>query len=228
MVCINWGGYIYAVNSGHILEASLAYFMNPIITVLVGALVFKENLTLLQWLAILMAAAGVTIPFIGYGSFPAIALMIGSSFAVYGVLKKNVACDSQTSLFIETLVVAPVALIFIIYSEIAGRGSIGSLSGAEFLLLPLTGVITAVPLLLFAKGIKDTSYALAGIMMYANPTIQLLLGVALYHEKFTSTHTIMFGFIWAGLTLFLLSGFLQQRKRRAEKLAMAVFRQEQG
>lgn len=121
-------------------------------------------------------------------------------------LKKMVKAGSQVSLIIETAAVTPIAIVYIIYAEINGIGAIGVIHNPmQFLLLPLAGIITAVPLLLFAQGIKSTPYSLAGILMYVNPALQLLIGVILYKEKFTAINAITFGFIWIALIIFLMS-----------------------
>jgi chloramphenicol-sensitive protein RarD len=205
LVTVNWGSYIWAVNSNKILDASLAYYINPILSVVAGALFFKEKLSKLQWLSAAIAFTGVMISIVRYGTIPYMALIIGGSFAVYGALKKLVKADSKTSLFIETLTVFPLALIYVIYVEAMGLGSTGVLSGWACILLPMTGVVTGIPLLLYAKGIKGTSYSLSGILMYINPTLQLLIGVLLYHEPFTNTQAVTFSFVWAGLILYLIS-----------------------
>ena len=182
MVSINWGSYIWAVNNNHILEASLAYYMNPIITILMGFACFKEKLNKNQWISVVIAFIGVMIPIIRYGQVPYLAVIIGGSFAIYGAIKKMVK------------------------AEINGIGAIGVIHNPmQFLLLPLAGIITAVPLLLFAQGIKSTPYSLAGILMYVNPALQLLIGVILYKEKFTAINAITFGFIWIALIIFLMS-----------------------
>lgn len=206
MVSINWGSYIWAVNNNHILEASLAYYMNPIITILMGFACFKEKLNKNQWISVVIAFICVMIPIIRYGQVPYLAVIIGGSFAIYGAIKKMVKAESQVSLIIETAAVTPIAIVYIIYAEINGIGAIGVIHNPmQFLLLPLAGIITAVPLLLFAQGIKSTPYSLAGILMYVNPTLQLLIGVILYKEKFTAINAITFGFIWIALIIFLMS-----------------------
>ena len=216
-VCINWGSYIWAVNSGHMLDASLAYYMNPILAILLGTVVFRERLTGLQWLSVAVTFTGLVIAIIRYRQIPWVALIIGGSFAVYGAIKKGVHVDAGVSVFFETLVLAPFALAFMAAAEARGAGAVGVLHGWQWLLLPATGVVTTVPLLFFAKGIKSTPMTLSGILMYINPTLQLLLSVLLYREAFTTTHAILFGFVWSGLALYLLSSLLRERKHRKEE-----------
>ncbi|MDO4303201.1 MAG: EamA family transporter RarD [Bacillota bacterium] len=202
MITINWGSYIYAVNAGHILDASLAYYLNPIISIFIGFLVFKESLSVIQWISVLIAATGIIVPIIGYGQMPVMALVIGGSFALYSMLKREVTADSSVSMLMETGFVLPFAILFIVFMESGGKGAYGVLSGKEWLLLPLAGVVTTIPLLLFAKGIRHISMSLAGILMYVNPTLQLLLGAVVYKEKITVTEIFMFTCVWTALILF--------------------------
>ena len=216
-VCVNWGSYIWAVNSGHMLDASLAYYMNPILAILLGTVVFRERLTGLQWLSVAVTFTGLVITILRYRQIPWVALIIGGSFAVYGAIKKGVHVDAGVSVFFETLVLSPFALVFMAAAEVRGAGAVGVLHGWQWLLLPAAGVVTTVPLLFFAKGIKSTPMTLSGILMYINPTLQLLLSVLLYREAFTTTHAILFGFVWSGLALYLLSSLLRERKHRKEE-----------
>ena len=212
-ITVNWGSFIWAVNSGHVLDSSLAYYMYPILSVMVGALFFRERLSPLQWAAVGLMAAGVTVTAAGHGQVPWLALVIGGSFVVYGVLKRNVKSDAATSLFAESLVASPLALACVLWCEWAGSGAIGQLRGAQWLLLPAAGVVTAVPLLFFSRGIRTTSNTLAGVLMLVNPTLQLLVGVFVLGEPFTTAHAVLFAFIWGGLALFLAGNFLHRHKR---------------
>ena len=216
-VCVNWGSYIWAVNSGHMLDASLAYYMNPILAILLGTVVFRERLTGLQWLSVAVTFTGLVITILRYRQIPWVALIIGGSFAVYGAIKKGVHVDAGVSVFFETLVLSPFALVFMAAAEVRDAGAVGVLHGWQWLLLPAAGVVTTVPLLFFAKGIKTTPMTLSGILMYINPTLQLLLSVLLYQEAFTTTHAILFGFVWSGLALYLLSSLLREHKHKKEE-----------
>ncbi len=212
LICINWGVYIWAVNSGHILDSSLAYYMNPILAIALGTLLFGERLSGLQWMSVAVTAAGLVIAVLRYGRFPWASLVIGGSFALYGAVKKKVHSDADISLFFETLTLTPVMAAIVLWSELHGAGAIGALHGWQWLLLPMAGVVTTLPLLFFAVGIKETSMTLSGILMYVNPTLQLLIGVLLYHERFTTTHGILFGFVWTGLALYLISSLRRREK----------------
>jgi len=217
-VCINWGAYIWAVTHGRVLDASLAYYMNPIISILLAAVVFKERLTKLQWLAVSVTFAGVVVAVIRYRQIPWLALTMAVAFGIYGAFKKGIRAESAVSVFYEALVLLPLALGYIIFQELRGAGAIGVLHGWQWLLLPMAGVVTAGPLLLYAKGLKTTPLSLSGILMYISPTIQLLLSVWLYDEEFTATHAILFGFVWSGLVLYLVSGWLNDRRHRKENV----------
>lgn len=215
-VCINWGSYIIAVNGGRGVDASLAYYMNPILAILLGTVVFREKLTGLQWLSVAVTFTGLVVTIVRYRQIPWMALIIGGSFAVYGAIKKGVHVESGVSFFYETAMLAPFALVFMVFAESRGSGAVGVLSGAQWLLLPISGVVTTVPLLCYAKGIKTTPLTLSGVMMYINPTMQLLVSVVLFHEEFTATHAILFAFVWTGLALYLIAG-MRQRKKEAAK-----------
>lgn len=215
-IFVNWGVYIWATVNGHLLDASLAYYMNPILAVLLGTVVFRERLTALQWTAVAVTLMGLMAAVIRWGQFPWIALVIGGSFAVYGALKKTVRSDAAVSTFLETLTMTPLALAAIFYLDARGLGAVGVLEGWRWLLLPAAGVVTTVPLLFYAAGIRTTPLTLSGILMYVNPTLQLLLSVLLYRETFTATHAMLFSFVWAGLGLYLAAGALDRRREKKE------------
>ncbi len=202
-VAINWGLYIYAVNSGHILDASLAYYLNPLMAIALGFCCFKEKLEKRQWISIGVATFGIIIAIAMYGTVPVFALIIGGSFAVYGAIKKNVTCSGLVSTMIEATFLSPFAMIYIIWSESTGCGAIGTFHGMQFLLLPLAGIVTSVPLLAYSAGITKISMSLSGILMYVNPTLQLLLGVCIYHEEFDIARKIMFVCVWVAVILFV-------------------------
>lgn len=216
-ICINWGVYIWAVNGGHALDASLAYYMNPILAVVLGTAVFGERLSPLQWLSVAVTFAGIMVTVVGHGQFPWMALVIGGSFAVYGAVKKGVRAEAEVSVLVETMTLAPFALAYLLWAEARGTGAVGVLSGWQWLLLPLSGIATTVPLLFFARGIKTTPMSLSGILMYVNPTLQFLVSVAVFREKFTAAYGVLFGFVWSGLALYLAAGFLRRRRERKEK-----------
>lgn len=212
LITVNWGVYILTVASGRILEASLAYYMNPLFSVVIGAMVFKERLSVLQWVSVGLACIGVGYSVAVYGSVPYLAVIIGLSFALYGALKKGIKSESEVSICMETLSVLPLAVLFILYAQFSGLTTYASLSGGEMALLVLSGIVTSVPLILFAGGIKGTSMTVSGILMYVNPTLQLLLGVFAYGEEFTRANAVTFAFVWLAVILFVGDN-LRGRKR---------------
>lgn len=212
LISINWGVYILTVAMGRILEASLAYYMNPLFSVLIGAIFFKERLSRVQWASVALAFAGVMFSVIRYGEVPYLAIIIGLSFALYGALKKGIKADSETSICMETMAVLPIAIVFIAYAQFSGFTTFSSLTTAEALLLIAIGPITSIPLMLFAKGIKETSIVTSGILMYINPTLQLLVGVFIYNEAFTQTNAITFAFVWAAVILFVFDSLRKHKK----------------
>lgn len=215
LISVNWGVYILTVAMGRILEASLAYYMNPLFSVLIGAVFFKEKLSAVQWSSVALAFAGVMFSVVRYGMVPYLAIIIGLTFALYGALKKGIKADSETSICMETMSVLPLAIIFIAYAQFSGLTTYSSLSAAEVILLVLTGPITSIPLMLFAKGVKGIPIVTSGILMYINPTLQLLVGVFIYNEAFTQTNAITFAFVWAAVILFVYDSFRRHRKPAA-------------
>lgn len=211
-ITVNWGGYIIAVMTGRVIDASLAYYMYPIFSIVLGFFIYNERLRPLQWVAFALAILGVTVPIIAYGQVPVFAIIIGTSFAFYGAIKKQITASGMLSIFMETLMVVPIALIYLVaFSHLEG------LTPRDILLIPTMGVVTTVPLLFFAVGMKDTSLSLAGVLMYINPTIQLLLGVFIMGEEFTTTHAWMFAFVWSGVALFLADSFRERKKESETK-----------
>lgn len=207
---LNWGSYIYAVNNNHVLDASLAYYLNPILSILIGASVFREQLNSAQWLAVGLATAGVCYSIWDSHQIPWLALIIGGSWAVYGAIKKNIFLTGIVSLQIEMLFMVLPMLIFAAY--IIQTNDTGGIATWQWLLLPTTGIVTAVPLIFYANGIRTTDYSLAGLLMYVNPTLQLLCGVWLFGEEFTKTHAVTFGLVWVALVLYGASSLIKVKK----------------
>lgn len=199
LVTINWGVYIYAVNSGHVLDASLGYFIEPILVSAIGMLIFKEKLSKMEKVTFAFSIVGLVYMIAVTKSFPVLAILIAGSFAIYGAVKKNLEISAHVSLFTETLCMTPFALLFVIYAEGHGMGSIGALHGAQFWLLPACGVITSIPLLLFNLGVKQIPYYVSGILMYINPTLQFFMGLFYFHEALDINRLIAFVIIWIGI-----------------------------
>ena len=205
LISVNWFIYIWAVNSGHMIEASLGYYINPLISILLGMIVLKEKLTVYQYISFILAAIGVLIISISHGQFPWIAISLAISFGVYGLAKKLIIVDSAVGLTLETLVVAPVAVIYIVFSFIQGTHSFLTAGIQTDLLLIGAGAVTAVPLLYFAKGAQKIPLSLLGFLQFIAPTLTLLLGVFVYNEHFSNIQLLSFMFIWLAVTIYSLS-----------------------
>ncbi len=215
-IAFNWGLYIWAVNAGHVIETSLGYFINPLVNVLLGVLVLHERLRRIQWLAVACAALGVAWLTIDAGTPPWIALGLASSFGLYGLLRKLVAVDAVGGLGLESLYLFLPALGFALWSESGhGGGFISGWGWGNDALLILGGVVTAVPLIGFAYGVKRIPLSLVGLLQYIAPTLQLLLGVLFFHEPFDGGRALGFAAIWLGLLLYAGEGIwrLQRRPR---------------
>ncbi len=205
IISLNWFTYIYAVNSGFVIEASMGYYINPLVVVLLGVTVFREKLGRWQLAALLLATAGVLIITLQYGRIPWIALLLAGTFASYGLIKKIIRLDPVSGLVLETFIVMPVALLFIINLERTGPGALGSMPAYTALILAGTGAITAIPLFLYARGIEKTTFSMMGFLQYIAPTINLLLGIFVFREYFSLTHLVSFCFIWVALIIFTLA-----------------------
>lgn len=202
VVTLNWGIYIWAVNNGHILDSSLGYYINPLINVCFGVVLFGERLSKLTWVAVGCAVAGVGMMIVRLGIFPWISLATALTFAIYGVLKKKINIGVQAGLFIETLVITPFALAYIYYRSTLGLAAYQTVDALTLGILATTGVATAVPLMMFAYAAKNIPMSTLGFCQYVSPTISLILGIFVYGEKFTIGHLYCFGIIWIGLLLF--------------------------
>jgi len=213
-VAINWYIYIYAVQTDQIFQASLGYYINPLIFVLAGVALFGERLRRFQLLAVLLATAGVLILTISGGEFPAIALSLAVLFAAYGVIRKRIVIGAMPGLFVETLVLAPIALVwlgFMFKSDTAVFASVGP--GVKGLLF-MSGPLTVIPLLLFSLAARRLTLTLIGFMQFIAPTIQFLIGIA-YGEQLTVPRMICFGCIWCAVALFSADALQNSRRRQA-------------
>lgn len=199
LVTINWGVYIYAVNSGHVLDASLGYFLEPVLVTCIGMLTFRERLSRYEKITFACSVAGLVYMVITTRTFPVLAVLIAGSFAVYGAVKKNLDISPEVSLFMETLCITPAAILFAIYADHHGCGAAGVLQGIQFLLLPACGVVTSVPLLMFNIGVKKIPYYVSGILMYINPTLQFIMGIFYFHEEMNRNRFTAFFIIWIGI-----------------------------
>ena len=216
LITINWGVYIYAVTNGHVLDASMGYFLEPIVVAAIGLLLFKEKLSTCEKITFCFAVVGLLWLMISNGTFPWLSLIISVSFSIYGAAKKKLVLSADASLFLETLCMTPFAILAALWMNSHGMGRIGLLPGASYLLLPLCGIVTSVPLLLFNIGVKKIPYYLTGILMYINPSIQFLLGLFYFHEAMDRNRLIAFLFIWIGI---LFTVYENAKKARASKTA---------
>ncbi|MAM86827.1 MAG: protein RarD [unclassified Hahellaceae] len=213
LLSANWITYIWAVNSGFIVNASLGYFINPLISVLLGFLFLQERMRSVQWLSVALAASGVVYLTISMGELPWIALVLGFSFGFYGLLRKQSVLNSPNGLTLETMILSLPALAYLLWLEADGSGAFLHSSLSQNLLMIGTGVITATPLLLFAHAAQRIPLATLGLLQYTAPSIQLLLGVFLYDEPFGGDRMIAFGLIWTALAIYSGEGLLRMRRR---------------
>ncbi|WP_163857681.1 EamA family transporter RarD [Paenibacillus elgii] len=215
LISLNWLIYIWAVNHDRVVETSLGYYINPLISVLLGVCFLGERLRAVQWTAMALATAGVTVLTFSYGSVPWVSLALAMSFGVYGLVKKKMQLEPMVSLAGETIVVLPVAAVYLLVVGMTGQSTTSSLSTGYQLLLATSGVATALPLLWFAKAAQRLSLTTVGFLQYLAPTISLILGVTLYNEPFTTVHLISFCLIWSALLLFTLSSLKGRLAMRA-------------
>ena len=212
LIAINWLTYVWAVGQGFIIETSLGYFINPLLSVLLGVIFLRERLRPLQWLPIGLATLGVLYLTFAYGSLPWVALTLAVSFGFYGLVKKNAPLDSLPGLTMETGILFLPALGFLLYSEFSGTGAFLHTTPLLNLMLLGAGPVTILPLLLFASAAKRIPLTMIGVLQYVNPTIQFLLGTFVYKEPFDHHRLIGFGIVWLALILFVLEGFLRRPK----------------
>jgi chloramphenicol-sensitive protein RarD len=205
----NWFVYIYGVNTNQVIETSLGYFISPLLVILLGAVFLRERLNIWQGVAVGFAALGVLNFIWNFGSLPWIALSLAFTFSFYGLFRKMIPVKPLVGLLMETALLAPLAVVLIVFWGIDGTGHFGTTWMTDFLLFG-GGVVTSLPLLWFINAGKRLRYSTIGFIQYLTPSIQLLIGVYLYHEPFTPTHSITFGLIWAGLVIFSINSLFVQ------------------
>ena len=210
-ISVNWLLYVWSVAHQHIVDGSLGYYINPLLNVALGVLVLRERLNRVQWAAVVLAAAGVAYLTVLAGHPPWIALTLAFSFSLYGLLRKTVGVEALPGLATETLLLAPLALAYLAWSAYAGDGAFGRDGPAISALLAGCGLVTAVPLLLFAFGARALPYSTVGILQYIAPSLQLVCGVMLYGERFTPAIATGFGMIWAALLVYAVEGVWRAR-----------------
>jgi chloramphenicol-sensitive protein RarD len=213
-VTVNWGTYIYGVNSGHTIETSLGYFINPLISVMLGVLVFRERMNRLQWFAIGLGTIAVIVLTVGYGRPPWIALTLACSFGTYGLIKKFANTPSAESLTVETAVLFLPALIFTLTLHSGGTATFGHEGLGQALLLAAGGLVTAVPLMLFNAAAIRLPLSRIGMLQYLAPVLQFLIGLLIQHEAMPATRWIGFLLVWAALATLTFDGLHTSRRRR--------------
>ena len=204
-ITLNWGIFIWAVSAGHIIETSMGYYINPLVSVLLGVFCLGEHLD--NWIkcSVLLAAVGVGSMVWSLGVFPWISVSLALSFAFYGLIKKTLAVETMTGIILETLIVSPLALGYLYYLAGQGNASWQHSSPTTLLLLAGAGIVTAIPLILFTAGAKLLPLSIVGFLQYISPTITLLIGIFVYGEQFTPSHLFSFGWIWVGLLVFSIA-----------------------
>ncbi len=217
---LNWGVYVYGVLSGHVVECALGYFINPLVTVAFGVVIFREKLAKAQWVALGLGALAVAVLTVDYGRPPYIALVLACSFATYGLVKKVIRLDALRGIAAEGIVAAPFALAFIAYLVFSGRTEFAS-SPAHTGLLLATGPVTLVPLLLFAVAAQRVPLSTMGLLQYLTPALQMAWGVAVMHEPMPASRWAGFALIWAALAIFTTDALRRARARRNSQPVVA-------
>lgn len=210
-IATNWLIFVWAVSSNQIVQISLGYFINPLLSVVLGMVVFHERLRRLQWVSVALAAAGVLYLTLALDALPWIALSLAASFGTYGLLKKIAPLGPVQGLTLETGILFIPAAIFLIVEELAGRGAFMHTGPIHNLLMLGAGPITTLPLLMFAAGVRRIPLSLVGMLQYINPTLQITIGVFLYDEPFTRIQLVGFGLVWTALVLFGLEEYVSRR-----------------
>ncbi len=212
LVTGNWYLHVWAVNSGHVLETSLGYYINPLMNVAVGAIFFHERLNRIQCCAIALATFGVLIMVIGHGHVPWVGLGLASSFLVYGIMRKTVKVNALAGLFIETSMIAPFALVWLLWLDSQGTGSFGHVPPMQSVFLALAGLATSVPLLCFSYAARTLRLTTIGLMQYTGPTISFILGTFFFCEPITPAHLATFACIWLALILYSFDSWRTMRR----------------
>jgi chloramphenicol-sensitive protein RarD len=211
LIGANWLTYVWAVNAGFIIETTLGYFINPLLSVLLGVIFFRERLRPAQWLPIMLAAAGVVYLTVSYGSLPWIALTLAFTWGFYGLVKKAAPLSSLYGVTLETGILFLPALGFLVFSDISGTGVFLHGQTLTDLLLVAAGAVTTIPLLMFAMAAPRIPLSTIGIMQYISPTIQFFIGVFIYKEPFQHTQFVGFGLVWLALIIFWLENYMTHR-----------------
>lgn len=204
-ISFNWGTFIWAVNNGHIVETSMGYYINPLVSILFAVVFLRERLDKMQLAAITCAFIGVASMVYSFGKIPWVSLTLAFTFALYGLLKKILPVSALTSIMLETLLITPLALVYEYSLWQQGVSFYASGNLQVIMMLTGAGIVTAIPLLLFTAGARLLPLKIIGFLQYISPTLTLLIGVFVYNESFTASHLLAFGWIWAALLLFIVS-----------------------
>jgi chloramphenicol-sensitive protein RarD len=214
LIAVNWGTYIWAVTHGHVVDAALGYFINPLISVALGVVIFRERIGRFQFLALILAVVAVAVLTAEVGQVPYIALSLAVTFALYGLVKKVVVADPRVSVAVETLWALPVAVGYLIWLEVAHHADFVNHGAGHAALLMLAGPVTAVPLLLFAAAAQRLPMVTLGLLFYLNPALQMAWGVLVGHEPMPVGRWIGFGLIWVALAVFSIDALMRARVDR--------------
>lgn len=215
LLTANWLVYVWGVKHDHVIECSLGYFLVPLVNVAAGRFVLHEHLRRTQWIAIACAAVGVAAMILQLGQLPWIALALASTWGAYSLMRKQSTLGSLTGLTVETILLAPAAIALLLWQHHTGEGALGRVDFRTHVLVLSAGVITAVPLLLFAFGARRIRLSTLGLLQYLAPSVQLALGIWIYHEPFSRARALSFAFIWAALILYTTDNLLAQRRAAA-------------
>jgi len=218
LIAVNWLLFVHAVNSGHILAGSLGYYLNPLANILLGRFLLKERLSRLQWVAVGIAAAGIAVLAAGALGELWISLVLCGTFALYGLVRKIVAADALAGLAIETGLLLPFALAWLVHAHVPGTPAIAATPHLS-LLVALSGVVTTIPLLLFTAAARRLPYSTVGMLQFIAPTLQLMVAVLVYREPFSRSHAIAFAAIWAALALYSFALISAARRERLPSAA---------
>lgn len=215
VITINWGTFIWAVTNGHVLQSSLGYYINPLVSIVLALIFLKERFNKFEWLAIIFALIGVLYMTIKIGEFPFVSIMLALSFGVYGLLKKIVHIDAISSIAIECIITAPAGIIYVIYLWQQHHMTFGFNMSSFWLVF--SGAVTAIPLILFSAGAKRIPLSLTGFIQYVGPTIMFILGIFVFKEKFDVHQLITFIFIWIGIILYSISQYMNIKRNPIAK-----------
>jgi chloramphenicol-sensitive protein RarD len=222
LIAVNWGLFIYATTVGHVVEVALGYYIGPLVSVLIGVVVLREQLRLLQWVAVGIATVAVLVIAVGDHRVPWLGLGLAVSFATYGLIKKTVPLPATASLTAEGVVLAPLAAAYLVFLQLAGTATLTGHGAGHVALLVLTGPVTAVPLLLFGAAARRIPLTTLGTLQYLAPTLQFLLGVVVYGEVMPAERWVGFGLVWVALVVFTVDLVRSRPRRVAEEVVGAA------